>query len=201
MSKLIVRRQPGSVRSRTARAPLAIVDSMGSEPPSDSGDFAAISRRHEEHLRRVALRLTGSWDAANDLVQGALALALAHFDRFQQGTNARAWLVRILTNQFYDRLKHEAVVARAEQDLMTLAAIEDDPTISRIPDDDLYAAIAKLPPDLRTVIECRYLKQTSYREIAEHLGVPVGTVGTRLKRAHEQLKKLLSAMTTDVPES
>jgi RNA polymerase sigma-70 factor (ECF subfamily) len=161
--------------------------------PCDVGEFCEIARQHEAHLHIVALRLAGHGEIAKDLVQETLARALFHFAEFAQGTNARAWLTTILTRLYLDQRKHEKVVSKAGEALVTLEVVESniDLTIPHVTDDALWTAVESLEPDLRQVVELRYMQQLSYKEIADRLRLRVGTVGTRLMRAHERLKALL----------
>jgi RNA polymerase sigma-70 factor (ECF subfamily) len=154
-------------------------------------EFGAIARLHEAYLYRAAVRLSGDKEIAKDLAQETLARALLHFGQFKPGTNVRAWLATILTRLFFDHLKHEKVVTRASPELMALETIDRDMTIPRVSDAVLWAAVESFEPDLRSVVELRYCQQLSYREIADALQLRVGTVGTRLMRAHERLKCLL----------
>jgi len=176
--------------------------SPGAEQPTasrcDVGEFREIARLHEAYLHMVAFRMSGDRDIAKDLVQETLARALFHFGEFQQGTNARAWLATILSRLYLDQLKHEKVVTRAGRELVTLEVVECDIdlTISGIPDDALWHAVASLDVDLRQVVELRYRRQLSYKAIADELGLRVGTVGTRLMRAHERLRALLHPRTS-----
>jgi RNA polymerase sigma-70 factor (ECF subfamily) len=162
-------------------------------PPRDVGEFREIVQQHDAHLHIVALRLAGHSEAAKDLVQETLVRALFHFAEFTQGTNARAWLTTILTRLYLDQRKHEKVVTRAGETLVTLEVADSnlDLTISHITDHALWTAVESLDPDLRQVVELRYMQQLSYKEIADRLRLRVGTVGTRLMRAHERLKTLL----------
>ena len=155
-------------------------------------EFRKIAEQHEAHLRRLALRLSGDPETAKDLVQETLTRAWSRFGQFKQGTNARAWLATILTRLFYDELKHARVINRAEPELKTLKSVEDEPENSGIPDTWLWAAVKALEPDLRGVVERCYIQDMSYKAIADELNVPVGTIGTRLKRARERLKLLLN---------
>jgi RNA polymerase sigma-70 factor, ECF subfamily len=190
---------PGLVGWRalpTTRRSPTLVASM---PPDDDGgdDFAALAARHRAQLMSVALRLSGNAEIAKDLVQEALLRAFRGFDRFRAGSDAGAWLVRIVTRLYYDYLKHQRVVRKAEPDLIGPEIADDDSQLATIADAALYAAVAALEPELREVVELCYLQQLRYREAAERLKVPVGTVGTRLKRARERLLELL---TTPRPE-
>lgn len=155
-------------------------------------EFHKITEQHEAHLRRLALRLSGDAETAKDLAQETLTRAWSRFEQFKQGTNARAWLATILTRLFYDELKHARVIHRAEPELQTLRSVEHDTEISGIPDTQLWAAVKALEPDLRGVVERCYIQDMSYKAIADELNVPVGTIGTRLKRARERLKLLLN---------
>jgi RNA polymerase sigma-70 factor (ECF subfamily) len=155
--------------------------------------FLELFEVHRAHLQRVAVRLSGDAALAQDLVQDTYVRALQRFDRFEAGTNARAWLVTILTHLYYDHCKHEKVVHKGEPALANAEAVDYDPTITTISDARLYAAIRQLAPELREVVELCSLQQRSYREAAEQLGVPPGTIGTRLMRARAALKLLLDA--------
>jgi RNA polymerase sigma-70 factor (ECF subfamily) len=169
---------------------------MSDAPPADIGNFSEISRRHEAYLHRVALQLSGLRDVANDLVQETLARGLLHFARFEQGTNARAWLTTILTRLFLDHLKRERVIARALPKLVTSEVVDSNIEIAILVkrDADVRAAIQRLEPDLREVIDCCYMQDMSYKEIADKLKIPLGTVSTRLLRARLRLKELLTVL-------
>lgn len=171
---------------------------MASEAPRpDAAAFDAIAQANRALLHRVALRLSGSSETAKDLVQETLLRAWRRFDQFQEGTHVATWLVTILTNLFYDQLRHEKVEQRAEPLLMISAEVECDPAISRVSDDDLHAAIATLEPELRDVVELCYLRRKRYREVAATLGIPIGTIGTRLLRARRRLRVLLADATAE----
>jgi RNA polymerase sigma-70 factor (ECF subfamily) len=166
---------------------------MTDQPRRDVGEFRELAKLHEPFLRVAALRLSGDKELAKDLVQETLARALFHFPRFEQGTNARAWMVTILTRLYYDHLKHEKVVNKAGAELVTLEVIECeiDLTPPRT-DEALSRAIEALEPDLRAVVKCCYVQGLSYKEAAAKLNVPIGTISTRLMRARERLKALLT---------
>jgi RNA polymerase sigma-70 factor (ECF subfamily) len=193
MPKLMPRRQAGHRHLQTAPKQFAVIDNMLSEMPGDIDDFGQLVEQQRPLLHRVALRLSGDPETAKDLVQETLLRALRRFDRFQPGTHAGTWLITILTHVFYDQLRHRKVMTKAEPDLVVTEAVESDPTLSVIPDADLYAAIQALEPELREVVELCYLKQMRYREVAAVLNVPMGTIGTRLMRARTRLRTLLTA--------
>lgn len=189
--KRLARRPAGSRHPTATR--LARVDRMTSAlRPSDGGSFAEISAGHEAQLHRVALRLSGNPEVAKDLVQETLVRALLRFAQFRAGTHAGTWLVAILTHLYFDYLKHQKVERKAEPQLMVPEAVEHDPTISTVSDTALHVAVQALEPELREVIELCYLQQMRYRDAADVLNVPMGTIGTRLMRARTRLRELLT---------
>jgi RNA polymerase sigma-70 factor (ECF subfamily) len=208
MSPLMTSRQAGWRTSRT-RAPLALVDSVASDrPPSDPPapdplpepartDFAEIAAKVRPSLQRVAMRLSGNASLAEDLVQETLLRALRRFDRFRPGTHPGTWMAAILTNLYFDYLKHQKVERKAEPELARPEAVEVDLVLGDVADDELHAAIRSLEPELRRVVELCYLEQMRYREVAAILDVPVGTIGTRLMRARIRLRELLTPTSLD----
>ena len=161
-------------------------------------DFAAIAAQHRSALQRVAMRLSGDKALAEDLVQDTLLRALRRFDQFRPGTHPGTWMAAILTNLYFDYLKHQKVERKAEPELARAEPVEDDPVLGGVADDDLHAAIRSLEPELRRVVELCYLEQMRYREVAAILDVPVGTIGTRLMRARARLRELLTPTSLDV---
>lgn len=194
MRRSIARRSLATKPLLADRAPSPI-PRMSDAPPTDIGNFREIAQRHEAYLHRMALRLSGTKDVANDLVQETLARGLSHFAKFEQGTNARAWLTTILTRLYLDHLKHERVSARALPRLVTSEVVESNIEIAIAfkRDEEVRAAVAALDPDLRDVVEHCYVQGLSYKEIADRLNLPIGTVSTRLLRARLRLKELLTA--------
>jgi RNA polymerase sigma-70 factor (ECF subfamily) len=169
---------------------------MAAPPRRDVGEFRELAALHEPFLQTTALRLTGDRELAKDLVQETLARALVNFHRFQQGTNARAWMATILTHFYYDQLKHQDVVDKASAQLMTLEVMECDiGMMATGSEDKINRAIEALEPDLRAVVICCYVQGLSYKEAAATLNVPIGTISTRLMRARERLKALLTEET------
>jgi RNA polymerase sigma-70 factor (ECF subfamily) len=135
----------------------------------------------------------GNEDTAKDLVQDTLLKAFLQFERLEQSGNVRAWSVTVLTNMYFDEVKHRKVVKKAVVQLVTLEDTErriDIPMID-ISDAAIQDAVDALEPELRVVVECCYMQGLLYKEAADRLEIPIGTVGSRLKRAREQLKELL----------
>jgi RNA polymerase sigma-70 factor (ECF subfamily) len=160
--------------------------------------FDAAVARHTPALREAARRLTGSIDEADDLVQEAVLRAWTFWDRFEPGSNARAWLHRILVNTFinaYRKQRRERELFRqageeARREAATHAALRAAERDGL--GDEVGAALSALPSEFRAVVELVDLGDFSYREVASELGCPIGTVMSRLHRARKQLQELLS---------
>lgn len=159
---------------------------------TDAGGFQSIAERHADYLRRRAQHLCGNRTTAQDLVQETLKRALEHFGEFQQGTDARAWLSTILTRLYLDQLKHHQVVNGAQVDIVALHPTEARLELTAMSDVQLWAAVDELEDDLRTPLELHYRDGLKYREIAERLNVPQGTIGRRLSNAYRRLKERLT---------
>jgi RNA polymerase sigma-70 factor (ECF subfamily) len=170
-------------------------------------EFEELALRHLDALYAAALRLTRSPRDAEDLVQDAVLRAYRFFDRFERGTNMRAWLFKILTNTFINRYRRtsrersivEGPESRAVEERVVsrgLAEQASDPeawVLGQILSDDVIRAIDSLPIDFRLAVILADLQEFSYREIADILDVPVGTVMSRLFRGRRLLEKQLAA--------
>lgn len=142
---------------------------------------------HSRSLLRVARRLTSRAAGAEDLVQDCLLLAWKNFHQLESGTNARAWLFRILFNAFYAQGRK----LRRVPDLLPLTA--DPRAVSPAFDEALEVAHAldRLPLDHRTVLLLGVVEGFTCREIADILSVPIGTVMSRLSRARQSMRDRL----------
>jgi RNA polymerase sigma-70 factor (ECF subfamily) len=142
-----------------------------------------------------ALRLCGYSDDARDLVQDTYLRALSCQSRFAHGTNAGAWLNTIMRRLFIDEWRRRHRVTHVElgeaEQLAVPTEQEPPPSWEHISATDLAAAIHKLGPPFRSVFELHAVERRSYREIGASLGIPMATVGTRLSRARQKLKKAL----------
>ncbi len=159
---------------------------------------------HRDVLFATALRLTKQPGDAEDLVQETMVRALAAWDRFERGSNCRAWLIRILTNSFinnYRRRRRHQRFATEHPDEAVTAFYGDSHRVARDPEeqllsdalgDEVKAALETLGDDYRKVVELADLRGIRYRDIAARLGVPIGTVMSRLFRARRQLERLLA---------
>ena len=153
-------------------------------------DFERECLAHLREIHRAALRLTRRTAEAEDLAQEVFLQAWKSFDRFERGTNARAWLYRILWNVHHQRLRKKVPIplgAEEEARLSdTLAAADETP--DRITDEDVSAALEALSPEHREIVLLSDLEEFTYREIAGILGIPIGTVMSRLARARAALR-------------
>ena len=169
-----------------------------SHSPLSDDSFEAAVARHTPALREAARRLTGCLDEADDLVQDAVMRAWTFWDRFEPGSNARAWLHRILVNTFINAYRKQ----RRERELFRLAGEEsrrEAHTAAAVRSaerdglgDEVGAALRALPAEFRAVVELVDLGDLSYREVASELECPIGTVMSRLHRARKQLQEMLA---------
>ena len=190
----------------------------GPEPETDGRRIAALARervRFEEEaleladqVYRVARRLVGTREEAEDLVQETYARAFRSWQSFTAGTNMRAWLLRILTNLNVDRgrrvqrtpdmqpleegdyyLANKLAAAEGEQ------ALDQERVVERLSQDGVVSALADVPHNFRDVIVLVDIGDFSYAEAAQILDVPIGTVMSRLHRGRRILKQKLAEET------
>ena len=157
------------------------------------------------NLYSAALRLTRNPSDAEDLVQETFLRAYRAFASFQEGTNLRAWLYRILTNSFintYRKKQREPVVVEGPDDIdewylfdrlgsRSVEASAESEVLERLPDTDVQRALEALPEGFRMAVLLADVEGFSYKEIAEIMDVPIGTVMSRLHRGRRALEKAL----------
>lgn len=161
------------------------------DPPSSNPAFSQIVQQHRSYLLGLAVRLSGNTEVAEDLVQDTCKRALRRFGELRPDSHIRSWLVMILTRLFLDHNKHSHVVEKAMAKLSAEDDIANDPISPEISHAALPKAIEQLEPELREIIEC-HLADRSYKQIAAELRIPIGTVSSRMKRARDRLKELLT---------
>jgi len=162
-------------------------------------EFEREALPHMDALFNFALRMTGDSDDANDLVQDTFLKAFRFFDKFEKGTNCKAWLFRIMKNTFIntyrkktkepDKVDYEEVENFYEnvKPSSTDSAHLEKEIYDNLLDDEISAAIASLPDDFKTVIILSDIEGFTYDEIADFIDCPVGTVRSRLHRARKML--------------
>lgn len=146
-------------------------------------------------LRRFAYALTGSLDKADDLVQDTCARALASADQWQAGTRLDSWMYRIAQNLWFDRMRSQKVrgeVVAIDGALEIVGSDGRDVAESRLTLQAVAKSIARLPPDQQLVIAHVCIDGLSYKEAADALGIPIGTVMSRLARARTALHDALT---------
>jgi RNA polymerase sigma-70 factor, ECF subfamily len=159
---------------------------------------------HMDALYRTALRMTKNENDAEDLVQETFVKAYRFWDKFEPGSNCRAWLFKIMTNIFINdyRSKSRTPVSVNVDDIddnylygqLASQSQEDNPErqlFAKIFDDDVKKAIEDLPDDFRLVVVLSFLEGFSYQEIADIADLQLGTVKSRLHRGRKLLQKRL----------
>jgi RNA polymerase sigma-70 factor (ECF subfamily) len=146
----------------------------------------------EYHVRlyRYAYRLSGSAADAEDLVQQVFMIAHQKVDQLRDASCASGWLHTVLRNCYLKGCRKSLGLPVAELDVSTLPA---EPPAEPIDTEGLQVAIGSLDPDFRVVVLMFYFEEKSYREIAEDLGIPLGTVMSRLSRAKAHIRDRLAA--------
>lgn len=182
----------------------------GREDPSDRGAahrlaaFEDLVQRHHAQIYRVAYRLTGNHDEAEDLAQEAVVEAFRAFDRYQPGTYFDRWLYRIMSRTYIDTVRRrnrrpvvslDAPVAGEGDPLVALMgdSSQDPQQLTEATDLDglIQAALDRLPEEFRAAVVLADIEGLSYDEIAGALRCPVGTVRSRLHRARQMLREAL----------
>jgi RNA polymerase sigma-70 factor (ECF subfamily) len=215
-------RAHGVPDAQSARRPGAVLlaqhgasagpDDVGAPERAAREEFARLALAHLDALHATALRLTRSSADADDLVQDTFLKAHRFYDHYEAGTNLKAWLFKILTNTFINKYRR-ATLERDVLDgvdqtpvgegVMSNAALRalcdpDGTMLTPLVSREIRAALDRLPDDYRTMILLADVEELSYKEIADIVGCPIGTVMSRLHRARKQLQAQLLAQAIEL---
>src|SRR5215471_4963296 len=161
--------------------------------PNPTAQFEAEALPHLNDLYRAAASILHNRTEAEDAVQEAYLQALKSFQRFTPGTNCRAWLFRILFHVIsHQRRKWFGRLIFNEREELEQTAVYTAPVAEQLTDEELLLAFRKLPRQFAEVVMLADVQEFSYKEIQEMLGIPIGTVMSRLGRGRQLLRAQLA---------
>ena len=161
--------------------------------PARRANFEAAALPYLEDIFRAARRMVGNQSEAEDLVQQVYLTAWKAFDRFQPGTNCKAWLFKILHNEVLHHRRRLATNRTVPGDLEP-EQVYRPPVPEELNDEDVLRAIDDVAEDFRKVVLLADVHEFSYKEIADIVGIPIGTVMSRLNRGRKLFRTRLARL-------
>ena len=151
---------------------------------------------HLNDLFRTALRMTGDRGHAEDMVQEVFLQAWLSYEKFEPGTNCRAWMYKILFHKVshHRRKWFRFPLLKETEEFLEANLVQPESIAEQVTDADILRALDDIPADYRSVVLLVDVEEFAYKEVAEILGIPIGTVMSRLRRGRGLLRKRLAGL-------